>query len=109
MGKLLELKELRKLVERNKDQYPELNAALIVGAAIWGVKSGELSKIEVADVLTSKGVLKKKWLLRGEIAFNGYPRELYTEHESLVEYLDAYLIFRAHNKQRVTNVVSTVA
>ena len=104
MDRLLELKELKRLVERNKDQHQELNAALIVAAAIWGVKSGELSLIEVADVLTPKGALRKKWVLRKEIAFNGYARELYTEHESLVDYLNSYLSFRIEHKQHVTNI-----
>jgi len=103
MTKLLELKDLKQLVERNKDQNPELNAALIVAAVIWGVKSGELSKIEIADVLTPKGVLKKKWVLRKEVAFNKCARELFTEHESLVEYLGAYLVFRVNKKQKVTS------
>ncbi|MCF6256172.1 MAG: hypothetical protein L3K25_07705 [Gammaproteobacteria bacterium] len=59
MDRLLELKDLKKLVERNKGQHQDLNAALIVVAAIWGVKAGELSLIEVADVLAPKGGLKK--------------------------------------------------
>ena len=101
---MLERKDLKQLVDLNKDQYPELNAALIVAAAIWGVKAGELSLINVDDVLSPKGVLKKKWILRDEIAFNGHRRMLYTEHESLVEYLDAYLNFRVAQSQGVTNI-----
>ncbi len=101
---MLELKDLKRLVERNKDRHQELNAVLIVAAAIWGVKSGELSLIEVADVLTPKGMLRKKWVLRKEIAFNGWARELYTEHESLVGYLDEHLAFRIAQRQYVTNI-----
>lgn len=103
MSKLLELKDLRQLVARNSDSNGELNAALIVSAAIWGVKASELSLIEVSDVLTAKGQLMKKWLLRSEIAFNGCKRELYTEHESLVDYLNAYIVDRASKKLHVTN------
>ena len=104
MGRLIELGDLKRLVERNKDEHQELNAALIVAAAIWGVKAGELSLIEVADVLTPKGALRKKWVLRAEIAFNGHARELYTEHESLVGYLDAYLAYRVKRGMGVTNI-----
>ena len=103
MSKLLELKDLRKLVERNSEHNGVLNAALIVSAAIWGVKASELSLIEVSDVLTAKGQLKKKWLLRPEVAFNGYKRELYSEHESLVDYLDVYIDERQRLKLGVTN------
>ena len=98
----LEHKDLKQLVERNRGQNQELNAALIVAAAIWGVKAGELSLIEVRDVLTPKGTLRKRWVLRKEVAFNGYARNLYTEHESLVEYLDVYLAFRIRRGQGVT-------
>ena len=101
---MIENKELGLLIERNKEKFPELNSALILAAAIWGLKAGELSLIEVADVISSKGDIKKKWMLRAEIAFNGHARELYAEHERLVEYLDAYLNWRVAEKQGVTNI-----
>jgi len=100
---LIELKDLKQLVERNATHNGKLNAALIVSAAIWGVKAGELSLIEVSDVLTAKGELKKKWLLRAEISFNGHKRNLYTEHESLVGYLSAYIGDRYDKQQGITN------
>ncbi|MCU7934512.1 MAG: hypothetical protein KZQ99_06480 [Candidatus Thiodiazotropha sp. (ex Dulcina madagascariensis)] len=104
MAFMIEGKELGLLIERNKEQFPELNSALILAAAIWGVKAGELSLIEVADVISNKGAIKKKWMLRAENAFNGHARELYAEHERLVEYLDAYLNWRVKQGQGVTNI-----
>ena len=103
MSKLLELKDLKLLIARNSNKNGELNAALIVAASIWGVKAGELSLIEISDILTTRGHLKKKWLLRSEIAFNRHKRELYTEHESLVNYLNAYLLKRYDQNHGVTN------
>ena len=55
------------------------------------MKAGELSLIEISDILSVKGEIKKRWTLRAEIAFNGHARELYTEHESLIKYLNTYL------------------
>ena len=55
-------------------------------------------------MLTNKGGIKKKWLLRPEIAFNGYGRELYTEHGRLVECLEAYLNWRSESGYGVTNL-----
>ncbi|MEW8394240.1 MAG: hypothetical protein AB2651_20885 [Candidatus Thiodiazotropha sp.] len=101
---MIENNDLVFLIEGNKEQFPELNSALILTAAIWGVKAGELSLIEVADVISSNGIIKKKWLLRSEIAFNGHARELYSEHERLVEYLDTYLNWRVTANQGVTNI-----
>ena len=104
MDKLLELKDLKNLVEKNQFEHPELNTAIIVAAAIWGLKAGELSSIEVGDLVTAKGQLKKKWLLRAEVAFNGQAREIYSEHESLVKYLISYFQFRSIHEQGTTNL-----
>lgn len=101
---MIEDNELGLLIKRNKEQFPELNSALILAAAIWGVKAGELSLIEVADVLSNKGGIKKKWMLRADVTFNGHARELYTEHERLVEFLDTYLNWRVEHGQCVTNI-----
>ena len=105
MGKLFERKQLKQAISRNQgSNYKELNSALISAAGIWGVKAGELSLIEVGDVLSKKGQLKQKWTLRKEVAFNKHERTLYTEHESLVQYLENYLQWRIDNKQGVTNI-----
>ncbi len=97
-------KDLKTLVDRNSSDSKAINSALIASAAIWGLKSGELSSVEIGDILTAKGALKKKWTLRKEIAFNVYARELYTEHESLVKYLEDYLSWRVTQKLGVTNI-----
>lgn len=101
---MIENKELKLLLEQNRAQFPELNSALILAATMWGVKAGELSLIEVADVISNKGVIKKKWELRKEVAFNGRKRELYTEHERQIECLYAYLDWRVRQSQGVTNL-----
>ena len=104
MPKILETQDLRKLIDRNTEQNAELNAALIAAAALWGLKASELSLVEVGDILTAKGELKRKWILRKEVSFNRYVRELYTEHESLVNYLNRYLEFRVNNRFGTTNI-----
>lgn len=104
MDKLFEQKEINRLIERNQNEFKELNSALISSASIWAVKAGEHSLIEIADIMTAKGVLKKEWIIRKEIAFNHYERIMYTEHESLIQYLENYLQWRIEKKHGVTNV-----
>ncbi|MFK5949501.1 MAG: hypothetical protein QM500_12115 [Methylococcales bacterium] len=104
MAKILETPDLKKLIESNTDQNAELNAALIAAAALWGVKSSELSLIETGDILTGKGELKRTWALKKGISANGYARELYTEHVSLVMYMEAYLNWRVSHKIGVSNI-----
>ncbi len=101
---VLDEKSLRQMIESNADEFAELNAALIATAAIWGTKAIEASSITVGDILDRDGRLKKKWVLRKEISFNNFQRVLYTVHESLVKYLDAYLDWRVANKIGVTNI-----
>ena len=103
MPRPLETKDLVKMIEMNSDHFAELNAALISTAAIWGVKSSEESLIEIGDILTAKGKLKSKWVLRSAISHNGINRELYTEHASLIKYLEQYLDWRVINKIGITN------
>ena len=104
MHKIIDEDDLRRLIERNNNEHAALNSALIVSAAIWGVKAGELSLIEVADILDAKGQLKKKWTLRAEISFNGHARDLYIEHESLVKRIDTYLDDRVIRELGTTNI-----
>ena len=104
MTRVLESKDLQKMVMKNSHEFPELNAALIASAAIWGLKSSEMSLIEIGDILTAKNKLKRKWILRKEVSHNGFAREIYTEHESLVKYLNNYLNWRVIQQHHVTNI-----
>lgn len=88
---MLDTKKISQLIRSSKGDSAALNGALIACAAVWGLKAGELCKVEDSDVIDTKGRLKAKWLLRPEVAFNGYKRDMYTEHKSLVKYLEAYL------------------
>jgi hypothetical protein len=104
MAKILETKDIVKLIERNSEKNKELNSALILSASIWGMKSSEISLITIGDTVDPSGNLKSKWLLRKEVSHNGYARELYTEHKSLVDYLNTYLDWRVAQKHGTTNM-----
>ena len=104
MAKILENRDITRLIERNSDKNKELNSALIACASIWGVKASEISRILIDDILDAKGELKKKWVLRAEISHNRYARELYTEHKSLIGYIDIYLNWRVSNDYGTTNL-----
>jgi integrase len=87
---LLNSNHLRQLITANQGEHAALNAALIACAAIWGLKAGELAQVTLGDVIDRKGLLRR-WSVPASIAFNGYRREVFTEHPSLIKYLSHYL------------------
>jgi len=88
---MLESDNISHLIKSNPGA---INGALISCATVWGLKAGELSLVEARDVLDDQAQLKKTWVLRPEIAFNGYWREVETRSPYLIPRLEAYLAIR---------------
>ena len=88
---MLESSDITKLIKSNPG---ELNGALVSCATVWGLKAAELSLVETHDVLDDNAQLKKTWILRREIAFNGHWREIETRSPYLIPRLEAYLAVR---------------
>lgn len=74
------------------------NAALLYTLFGTGMYPAELGALRVADAVTSQGALKRKSLVRAEIAYNAYERPLYWVNEKLVAALNDYLDWRVENK-----------
>jgi integrase len=79
--RLLTEPDIQELVDKNAaPPYGKRNAALIMGAVYWGLTPSELSLVSVQDVMHENGELLRIWVIPAHVAFNGEPRECYTEN-----------------------------
>ena len=73
------------------------NVALLYILFGTGMYPSEISALRVADVVTSKGDLKRKTLVRAEISYNGYERVLYWSNAKVKQALEDYLNWRVEH------------
>ncbi|MCK9987768.1 MAG: integrase/recombinase XerD [Azoarcus sp.] len=74
------------------------NVALLYTLFGAGLTPGEIAALRVADCVSTNGEVKKKSLVRAEIAYNGYERTVYWTNAKLTQALDDYLDWRVEHQ-----------
>jgi hypothetical protein len=74
------------------------NAALLYTLFGTGLMPSELAALRVADVVSSQGEIRRKSLVRGEIAYNGYERTLYWSNSKVRNAIEDYLAWRIEHQ-----------
>jgi integrase len=96
--------DIQKLIDNNAaPPFGRRNAALIMGAAYWGLTPYELSMFSVKDVVAENGELYRIWVLPAHVAFNGEQRECHTE-DHVLPFFDGYIDWRIANEMGASNL-----
>jgi len=97
-------RDIQELIDKNAaPPYGRRNAALIMGAVYWGLAPYELSLVSVQDVMSESGELLRVWVLPGHAAFNGKPRECFTENH-ILPFFDGYIEWRRKEGWGISNI-----
>lgn len=101
--KLFSESELQELLDMNAaPPNGQRNAALIIGAAYWGLTPSELSLLRVEDVLDQSGEFYRVWTLPASTAYTGEARELHTE-DHVLPFFETYMDWRIEGKLFLSN------
>lgn len=74
------------------------NAALLYTLFGVALTPAEICKLTVHDYLQADGTVRKRHLVRAEVAYNGHQRPLYWANPKLVAAIDAYLNWRVETQ-----------
>jgi len=96
--------DIQNLINKNfAPPFGQRNAALIIGAAYWGLTPSELSLLSLESVMDKNGDFFKVWVLPDYVSYTGEARELQTA-DHILPILDSYMSWRADKKLHTSNI-----
>lgn len=99
---IISAKDIAKLMKlHNLGKFGLRNAVAIYLAGVNGLTASEISLITIGDLIDKKGLVKKRWVLPSERAFNGMSRMVCILNEHLI---NDYLDWLIKNKINRTNL-----
>jgi site-specific recombinase XerD len=73
------------------------NAALLYTLFASALTPAEIGRLVVHDYCGADGKIRRKCIVRAEVSYNGYPRDLYWSNAKLTTAIDEYLAWRIEN------------
>lgn len=73
------------------------NASMLASLFGLALFPREIGDLRVADVVDTKGAVRRKVLIRAEVAYNGYERTVFTSNQKVRAPLEEYLDWRVVN------------
>ncbi len=95
--------DIQSLIDMNgASPHGKRNAALIMGAAYWGLPPTELSLLRLEDVMDQSGEFFRIWTLPVSVSYNGEARELHTE-DHILPFFERYMDWRVSEHLYTSN------